>query len=381
MSTVLRIGLLYPNSDPASPGNWSGTPQGLFDGLKSLGIEVVKIPCVLPEPVRFLVATLARLSGARGVVAHRKPVYVRARSLAIGRAISRAGALDGIVAMGTDTYDLKLALMGCSIPVVTYDDGTFPLFLRYADSELRRAGFPLKEVQSWSDLQRIACRRATVSCVSTEWAKRSVVEDFGVAECDVMVVGMGHRPRPRSSEVPDYGSPRYLFVGVDWRRKNGDAVLDAFARVRKQIPDATLDVVGEHPSIDEPGVTGHGFLPRENADAQALLDRLFARATAFVLPSLFDPSPIAYLEAASAGLPVIATICGGAGELLEGGAIAVDPYDREALTRAMLRLGDPAVARSMGASALTQSKQTTWQAVSRRITEGLFRSVHHPLEI
>ena len=128
-------------------------------------------------------------------------------------------------------------------------------------------------------------------------------------------------------------------------------------------------------------MTGYGFLPRGNADAQALLDKLFARSTAFVLPSLFDPSPIASLEAASAGLPVIATTCGGAGELLEEGAIVVDPYDREALTRAMLRIGDPAVARSMGARALAQSKQATWQAVSRRITKGLFRSLHHPLEI
>jgi glycosyltransferase involved in cell wall biosynthesis len=375
---MLRIGLLYPNSDPASPANWSGTPRGLFGGFESLGIEVVKIPCVLPAHVRFPVAALARVSGARDVVAHRKPVYVRARSIAISQAIRKAGALDGIVAMGTDTYDLGLALTGYSIPVVTYDDGTFPLFLRYADSELRRADFPLKDVQFWSELQKIACRRATVACVSTEWAKRSVVEDFGVAASDVMVVGMGHRPRSRSLEVRDYGSPRYLFVGVDWRRKNGDAVL---AALRKQIPDATLDIVGEHPSIDAPGVTAHGFLPRQNPDAQALLDKLFARSTAFVLPSLFDPSPIAYLEAASAGLPVIATTCGGAGELLGEGAIAVDPYDREALTRAMLRLGDPVVARSMGASALAQSKQATWQAVSGRIAEGLFRKVHQPLEV
>ncbi|WP_404534668.1 glycosyltransferase family 4 protein [Bradyrhizobium ottawaense] len=317
-------------------------------------------------------ATLTRLGGARDVVAHRKPLYVRARSLAIRQAIDTAGPLDGIVAMGTDTYDLTSAMAALSIPIVTYDDGTFPLFLRYADSDLQRAGYPSKEVESWSNLQKAACCRATVCCVSTEWAKRSVVEDFGVAEPNVIVVGMGHHPRPSGSEVRDYNSPRYLFVGADWRRKNGAAVLDAFARVRRQIPRATLDIVGEHPRIDEPGATGHGFLARENAGAQALLDKLFARSTAFVLPSLFDPSPIASLEAASAGLPVIATTCGGAGELLREGAITVDPYDHEALTGAMLRIGDPAVARSMGARALAQSKQSTWQVVSRRIIKGLF---------
>ncbi len=123
--------------------------------------------------------------------------------------------------------------------------------------------------------------------------------------------------------------------------------------------------------MDLQGVTGHGFLPRESARAQQLLDRLFARATAFVLPSLFNPSPISYLEAASAGLPVIGTTCGGAGELLQDAAISVDPHDREALIRAMLQLSDMDTARSMGTRALARAAESTWQAVSGRIADSL----------
>jgi glycosyltransferase involved in cell wall biosynthesis len=132
-----------------------------------------------------------------------------------------------------------------------------------------------------------------------------------------------------------------------------------------------LDVVGQHPPINQPGVRGHGFLPRDDAAAQAVLDTLFATATAFVLPSRFDPSPIAYLEAASAGLPVIATTEGGAGELLGSAAITVHPDDGPALVAALLHLADPEIARVMGAQAEQNARSASWSEVARRVLEAL----------
>jgi len=169
-----------------------------------------------------------------------------------------------------------------------------------------------------------------------------------------------------------WNTPRFLFIGIDWKRKNGVGVLNAFARVRETFPDATLDLVGGHPSIAMPGVVGHGLLARESAAAQRLLDDLFASATAFVLPSLFEPAGIAYLEAASAGLPVICTTCGGARELLGDAAISVNPNDEEALIQAMLRLCDLKSARIMGDLAHEQARDMTWMSVSKRIADRLF---------
>ena len=286
-------------------------------------------------------------------------------------ALRRVGSLDAVVAMGTDMYDLSRVMRGSSIPFATYDDGNFTLFLRYKDSDLRRSGFPITAVESWARRQALACQSANVAFVSTPWAKKSVVEDFGVPASKVHVVGMGHRPRNVLSESRDWSTPHFLFVGVEWGRKNGKAVIEAFARLHECIPNATLDLVGEHPVIDLPGVTGHGFLPRESKPAQDLLDHLFARATAFVLPSLFDPSPIAYLEAASAGLPVIATTCGGAGELLQDAAISVDPYDCEALVNAMFQLANRNVAQAMGTRAAARAAESTWQSVACRIRDNL----------
>ena len=368
---MTRIGLLYPNAEPTSPANWSGTPKGLSEGFRALRMDVIPIPCNIPRSVRFPLALLARARGTGGPVARRQPLYVKVRSIALASALRRAGQLDAIVAMGTDVFDLTEVMRESNVPVATYDDGNFTLFLRYENSDLRLSGFPIGAVQSWARRQAEACKRANVACVSTNWAKRSIVDDFGVPEKRVRVVGMGHRPRSTPREVRNWASPRFLFVGVDWKRKNGQAVVNAFACVREQFPEATLDLVGEHPPVDLPGVTGHGFLPRESATAQQLLDRLFARATSFVLPSLFDPSPISYLEAASAGLPVVGTTCGGASELLQDAAISVNPQDQEALIRAMLQLSNMDTARSMGALAHARATRFTWQAVSGRIADSL----------
>ncbi|MEW1823716.1 glycosyltransferase family 4 protein [Arthrobacter sp. NPDC080031] len=183
---------------------------------------------------------------------------------------------------------------------------------------------------------------------------------------------MGHRSRRAApGVVRDWSKPRFLFVGVEWRRKNGAAVVRAFEEVRKLVPAATLDLVGNHPEIDAPGVTGHGFLARGDVSAQLKLDRLYAEASCFVLPSRFDPSPIAYLEAASAGLPVIATSRGGAGELIKDGAIVVDPGDSRALVHAMLFLADPSAAQLMGSAAARNAATSSWADVADRIVEAL----------
>ncbi len=369
--SVKRIGIIYPNHDPSSPKNWSGTPHGLFGGLETIGLEVVPIPCVLPVWRQVPIKIRSKFSGLGYLIVDRSPGYVRSRTQKIAESIERAGHLDGIIAMGTDVFDLALATRRSDVPLATYDDGTFPLLLRYADSHLSRLGLPADVLDSWIALQRTACRRADVACVSTQWAKQSMIEDFDIPEARVPVVGMGHRPRSNMVHDRQFDVPNFLFVGVEWQRKNGAAVVAAFAKVREQIPNATLHVVGSHPPLDQPGVHGYGFLARENADSQRLLDQLFSNATAFVLPSLFDPSPIAYLEAASSGLPVIATTCGGAGHLLGDAAISVDPYDHEALVDAMLRLSDAKIARAMGTEALARSASSRWQDVARRIVDSL----------
>lgn len=365
-----RIGFLYPEPDPTAPGNWSGIPHGLAGAIAELGVELVPIRYSLPPVARHAVYALSHTGGRRSTVAHAAPVKAAARTRVLRRNLARAGRLDGLIAMGTDQYDLS-EVVAPGLPVATYDDGTFALFMRHAESDLRRNHFPEAEVRTWCERQRAAARRADACCVSTAWAGDSMIADYGVEADRLHVVGMGHRSRSVSAGSRDWSRPRLLFVGVEWGRKNGDVVVRAFTRLRQELPDATLDLVGEHPPIEGPGITAHGFLALHDPAAQQRLDRLFATSTYFVLPSRFDPSPIAYLEAASAGLGVIATTEGGAGELLGDAAISVHPDDEAGLLDAMRAMANPATARLMGDLASSRAGLMTWSGVAGRILGGL----------
>lgn len=363
-----RIGVLYPARDPLSPENWSGSPAGVAAGLAATGATVVPIGTPAGGAGKAWLG-LGRLAGSGPVAARSRPA-VTARTRALRLSLHAVGPLDGLVAMGTDVY--HLAAVRPAVPTVTFDDGTLVQQWRNASSDIRGAGFGERAVRGWFETQASSARAADACCVSTAWAGRSFHDDYDVPAERIHVVGMGHRPRAGADGGErDWSRPRYLLVGVDWTRKNGDAVVRAFRTVRERFPEATLDLVGGHPPVDEPGVVGHGLLRRDDAAAQAELDDLYRRATAFVMPSRFDPSPIAYLEAASAGLPVVATTEGGAGELLGEAAITVDPADDAAIIAAMTELADPREAERRGRAARARAADASWHGVARRLLDVL----------
>ena len=364
-----RIGVLFHSRRPLDPENWSGSPAGIASGLGSLGLEVVPIGTGTLSVARVGLSA-SRVFGSR-MEAQRSARRIRLRSKVLAKAVRQAGHLDALVAMGTDAYDLG-RVRDKGVPTATFDDATLLQQWRNADSDIRGVGFPEENVREWCATQADSARASDVCCVSTSWAARSFIDDCGIPAQRLSVVGMGHRARSgTASNDRDWSRPRFLFVGVDWRRKNGEAVLRAFRELRKVHPDAQLDVVGLHPALDEEGVTGHGLLRRDDPQAQAHLNQLFLTATAFVLPSRFDPAGIAYLEAASAGLPVIATTEGGAGELLGEAALPVHPDDETALLAAMSRLCDGGTAQRLGALAVQRAATSTWTNVARRILDAL----------
>jgi glycosyltransferase involved in cell wall biosynthesis len=364
-----RIGVLFPARYPANPENWSGSPAGIASGLASLGYEVVPIGTATLSMARIGLSA-SRVFGS-SMVAQHSDQRVRIRSVVLARSVKQAGRLDALVAMGTDAYDLG-RVRDWRVPTATFDDATLLQQWRNKDSDIRGAGFPEGAVRRWCANQAVSSRASDVCCVSTSWAATSFIEDYGVPTERVSVVGVGHHARSTAARNDrDWSRPRFLFVGVDWRRKNGDAVLRAFSEVRALHPDAQLDVVGMHPVLDQVGVTGHGLLRRDDPDAQGRLDQLFMTATAFVLPSRFDPAGIAYLEAASSGLPVIATTEGGAGELLGEAALSVHPDDHATLTAAMSTLCEPGTAQFRGALAAKRAAESTWTSVARRILDAL----------
>jgi glycosyltransferase involved in cell wall biosynthesis len=254
------------------------------------------------------------------------------------------------------------------VPVATYEDMTIPqaVALGYPGWD----GLSERAVRARMAGQRRAYERATACCASTAWATGSMTGDYGIAPEKVHAVGIGRNHAP-AAPPRDWSAPRFLFVGVDWLGKNGPAVLDAFRALRAERPGATLDVVGAHPPLTDPGVTGHGFLDMGDPADQRRLEGLYGTATAFVLPSLREAAGIAYVEAMSAGVGVIGSAAGGSYALIGDAGCVVDPADGAGLLDAMRRFADPATAERLGAIARERAVDFTWPTVAARIVAAL----------
>jgi glycosyltransferase involved in cell wall biosynthesis len=168
----------------------------------------------------------------------------------------------------------------------------------------------------------------------------------------------------RQDAAPRGDHPMFLFVGrlVDWKRL--DIALHALAR----LPGASLEVIGEGPMHESwsnlaaslgigDRVQFLGWLTQPEC-AQRL-----QKATALLLPSVFECGGAVVLEAMAGGVPVIATAWGGPTDYLDSSCgILVEPVSEQALisgfAQAMEALfEDEALAMRLGSTGRARVEQ------------------------
>lgn len=214
--------------------------------------------------------------------------------------------------------------------------------------------------KSWHRLERDLFRKATGIFTTSRFSAQSLIDDYGCSPDAVVCVNSGTNvPAPASIDENRYAARRILFVGVDWGRKGGPELLDAFRQLRAWGVPATLTVVGCTPRITEPGCEVIGRVSPEE------LPPYFAGASVFCMPSRREPSAAAYVEASLYGLPVVATTIGGTPERVIDGETGylVAPGDTVGLARALRELvEDPIRCRRMGEQARQLIERAfTWE--------------------
>lgn len=220
-----------------------------------------------------------------------------------------------------------------------------------------------------------AQQRIFDSCVAvfvpTEWAKQSVVQDLGQSPDKVIVVGEGASMDPVAPAPGKYQSKNILFVGYEWENKGGPLLLEAFRRVREELPEASLTVIGCRPAIREAGVEVVGRLRKNVPREYARFTAAFARANCFCLLSELDAYGIVLLEAQLSGTPIVALDRGSRREVVQPGrtGLLVQEATPAAVAAAILSiLTDPPAAEHMGATGHEYvSARFTWPAVADRI--------------
>jgi glycosyltransferase involved in cell wall biosynthesis len=200
-------------------------------------------------------------------------------------------------------------------------------------------------------LNRRALTAARRIVTWSEWAKRSVVADYGIPADKVVVIPPGIDAArwdfaARRAARQDAGRVNILFVGGDFHRKGGDTLLEAFRALPRTGPDGmdvhlhivtkTEDLGADVENGADPRITVYrGLTP--NAEC---LRSLYADADLFAFPTRADCLPLAVMEALAAGLPVITTDVAALPEAVNHGVNGwiVPAGDRAALTAALVRL-------------------------------------------
>lgn len=190
---------------------------------------------------------------------------------------------------------------------------------------------------------------------------------MGVDQRIILRSTYGWSPARFSSnqETPIKKQFRLLFIGQDAIRKGVPQLLAAW---KKSQVIGELLIVGGIDPILRPIIA-----PYLESDSVRLLGstqdvaELYRSADAFVLPSLEEGDPIVTYEAASFGLPIIATPMGSANIVKHGiNGLVVSPHDVDGLAEAIACLANsPDLRTRMGSQAAKDAQGYTFEKIGK----------------
>lgn len=304
-----------------------------------------------PPAVR---STRTRVAGGPGSI-----IELNARAARIGRAWRPDVVLNGHV--HTTLGALGACRRGASM--VTYG---------FADELTHRPA-----------LTRLAARRSAAMISISEYTTALLQAHQPAGPVALVLPGLDP---PRSVRVR---SDRPVLLTVSRladRYKGHDVVLDAMPRVVQAVPDVVWHVLGDGPlkaeleqRRDVLGLREHVRFAGYVDDAAR--DAALGSAWAFVMPSRLpdrgaggEGFGIVYLEAAAAGVPVVAGNVAGALDAVDDGrtGFLVDPTCPDAIADALITLlTDRGRADAMGEAGRTWASTFTWERMAREVDEVL----------
>ncbi|HSE34342.1 MAG TPA: glycosyltransferase family 1 protein [Pyrinomonadaceae bacterium] len=233
---------------------------------------------------------------------------------------------------------------------------------------------------------RHSVRRAAKVLTLSEHTRNDVIATYGIAGANVEVIPIAASPKfaPVSNEKElqrvrhNYRieSDYILSVGSIQPRKNLGRLIRAYSLLRNKLGADKLPklvFVGKRAwlydetlrAIEETGlresVVLTGYVPESDLPA------LYSGATCFVYPSFFEGFGLPPLEAMQCGAPVVIGNRTSLPEVVGDAALAVDPFDVDAIAGAIEELlNKPALRDELRVKGFARAKMFDWQETARR---------------
>ncbi len=183
-----------------------------------------------------------------------------------------------------------------------------------------------------------------VSQMCAEDFRKCGLRDVRVAYYQINLDRFAAQPR-----TPD--ALTILCVAQNFKRKGVGTLVEAAELLRKRGRKFRVQIAGTGKAVSAPNVEFLG--PVQN------IEKAYAAADVFCLPTFYDPCAIVITEAMACGLPTITSRYNGASELIrhgEDGFILQDPGDALELADVLDRLFDAELRRKIGAAAVATAR-------------------------
>lgn len=262
------------------------------------------------------------------------------------------------------------SLFDASIPGVPhflYTDHTHLANLQYP-------GFDKSLIlhKNWIEFENTIYQHTNLIFTMSSNISRSLISDYCCCPDKVRCVYCGSNVAISRDEV--FNTERYfrkkiLFVGVNWERKGGPVLAEAFKQVLAVHPDASLTIVGCSPRLHLPNcrVTGRVSLNE--------IKRFYKESSVFCLPTNIEPFGIVFLEAMAHKLPIVATNIGAIPDFVHDGrsGYLVDPNNPAQLAASLIKmLSSPGTCRSFGEYGNRLFwERYTWKETGLRMRENI----------
>ncbi len=238
-------------------------------------------------------------------------------------------------------------------------------------------------------LTRLSARRARHIIAVSEFTRSEVLELLKIPPERVTAIhnGLDEHYRPQDAAAVEHfrssrGLPSRFVLSVATLepRKNITTLIEAYARARQRLAMPLLVAGGKGWLYDaifdrvrqlglENDVAFLGFVARDD------LPLLYAAATAFVYPSLYEGFGFPPLEAMATGTPTLVSDAGVLREVAGDAALIAPARDAAALAAQLVRLtGDHALREELRARGFERARRFTWQRAASQTLEVL-RSV------
>ena len=316
----MKIAFIPAGPDPFNKHSWSGTDYYTRKALEDQGNEVYCIygfefhPSLLLQTRRIM----DKLNGYSLDV--RRTIEAAEKSAKFITDRLQEGT-DIILSLGT----LSVAYLETKIPIIVMVDSIFEMHRSfYGGSGSKRFNREANEIErlALSKCKKIiSCSRETGDFIH---------EFYNIPQSKIEIVPLGANwdKAPDEKFVLQQLEKRVkekvcklLFVGVEWKRKGADIVMETIKELNKRNFPVELSLVGlkEIPVELPANVTNYGFLSKSTKDGAEKLEELFSSAHFLFVPSIAEAYGLVFCEANAFAVPNISHRKGGLTTIVEDG--------------------------------------------------------------